>query len=179
MNDATALSVTLHVVGAALLAALSGSGCTLLIPGATPHDIALDADKQEHRRCDTDPVDPRLYSPGIVESVSPYYRHVMGGPNGSEAHFAGARLELRPLPGVTAELLERGLMCRSAELMLGHAVPHPNEPYFLKDAWVSFHVQSGGGAFAVNLVAEDDEHGREIYTRAVAFARGAPGPDSR
>jgi hypothetical protein len=164
-----------HRLAVAALLAMTSVGCTLLMPGTTPH-VARDAEQQERKRCDAGPVDPRLYGPGIVEGAIPHYRYVMGGPNGKETHFAGAEIHLRPLPGVTAELLERGLMCRSAKLMLGHATPLPNERYFLPDGWVKIDVQSGGGSFAVLLIAEDDGHGREIYARAQEFANQAGAP---
>ena len=144
-------------------------GCTLLIPGTMPHDLHADAAEQERRRCDPVPVDPSLYGPAIVERVSPHYAYVMGGPNGRETHLAGAELEVRPLPGVTAEVLERALMCRSAKLLLEHATPLPSEPYFLPDGWVKVDVRSGSGSFVVSLIAEDDAHGREILARAQAF----------
>jgi len=102
--------------------------CTTPIPGVMPREISRDAVIQERERCDRTPVDPRIYGAEVVQQVEPYYRHVVGWPNGREARFAGAELRLRPLPGVTAELLERGLTCRSARLMLGHAEPAPAEP---------------------------------------------------
>jgi hypothetical protein len=145
-------------------------GCTGIIPGVTPHDIRYDAAQLEHDRCDPTPVDPRLYGVDIIAKVEPYYRFVMGGPSGSESHLAGAKLELRPLPGVTEELLERGLMCRSAQIMLGHAQGAPNEPYALTDSWVKIDVKSGHGAFVVTVSAEDPNRAREVLDRARAFA---------
>jgi hypothetical protein len=154
---------------AALLALTSGAGCTTLIPGTTRHDVRRDATKLEHDRCDATPVDPRIYSAEIVQQVAVHYDYVMGGPSGREARFGGAELQLRPLPGVTAELLERGLMCRSAQRMLGRVPVAPNEPYYLPDGWVKIDVRSGGGTFIVSLSAEDAAHGRAIYERARAF----------
>jgi hypothetical protein len=151
--------------------------CTTLIPGTMPHDLHRDAVALEHDRCDPTPVDPRLYGTDIVQKVEPYYRYVMGGPNGREARFAGAELHVRPLPGVTAELLERGLSCRAAQLVLGHAEPAPNEPYFLPDGWVKVEVRSGGGSFVVSLSGEDWDRGHTIYARARAFvSRPPPAP---
>jgi hypothetical protein len=156
----------------ALVAALGthASACTGIIPGATPHDVRYDAEALEHDRCDPTPVDPRVYGPAIIAKVEPYYRYVMGGPNGGESHLTGAQLELRPLPGVTVELLERGLLCRSAQVMLGHATPASNEPYAFADSWVKIDVKSGRGTFIVTLAAEDSSRAREILERAKAFA---------
>jgi hypothetical protein len=145
-------------------------GCTGIIPGLMPHDVRYDAARLEHDQCDATPVDPRLYGPGLVQKVEPYYHFVMGGPNGGEARLAGARLELRPLPGVTEELLERGLECRSAQVMLGQAEPATNEPYAFTDGWVRIDVKPGRGAFVVTLTAEDSTRAREVLARAHAFA---------
>jgi len=149
---------------------LMSAGCTTLIPGTMPHDLRFDATKLEHDRCDPSPVDPRLYSADAVLNVTPYTRHVMGGPSGMEAHLAGAQLELRPLPGVTGELLQRGLECRSAELVLGRVEPLPNEPYFLPGGWVRIDVKSGGGSFLVTVAAEEQRRTHEVLARAQAFA---------
>jgi hypothetical protein len=135
-----------------------------------PHDLRYDATKLEHDRCDPSPVDPRLYGGDIIAKVEPYYRYVMGGPSGGESHLAGAKLELRPLPGVTEELLERGLMCRSAQIMLGRVQAAPNEPYAFMDSWVKIDVEPGHGAFVVTLAPEDSTRAREVLEHARAFA---------
>jgi hypothetical protein len=158
----------------ALLLLPALGGCTGIIPGVMPHDLRYDAAKLEHDRCDPTPVDPRLYGPDIIQKVEPYYRFVMGGPNGGESHLAGAQLELRPLAGVTEELLERGLECRSAQIMLGHAQALANEPYAFADSWVRIDVKSGHGAFVVSLAAEDSARAREVLERARAFAPPRP-----
>jgi hypothetical protein len=156
-----------------LLTLSAVTACTGIIPGTMPHDIRYDAAALERERCDSSPVDPRIYSASIIQKVEPYYRHVMGGPSGLEARFSGVQLELRPLPGVTIELLERGLMCRSAQAMLGHVEPAANEPYFLPDAWVKIDVSSSHGAFLVTLAAEDPARAHELFERAKAFASPA------
>ncbi len=158
----------------ATFGALTLPACTNILPGVMPHDLRYDAAALERDRCDREPVDPRLYSAALVIRAEPFYRVTMGGPNGSESHLAGAKLELRPLPGVTLELLERGLSCRSAQVMLGHAEAAPNEPYALLNSWVKVDVQSGRGAFVVTLVAEDTARAREVLDRAKAFAASSP-----
>jgi hypothetical protein len=146
------------------------AGCTGIIPGVAPHEIRYDAAALEHDRCDPTPVDPRIYGRDIIQKVEPFYRYVMGGPNGKEAHLAGAQLELRPLPGITGELLERGLQCRSAQVMLGHVVAANSEPYALADRWVRIDVKSGGGSFIVTIAPEDGTRAHEVWDRARAFA---------
>ena len=160
----------------ALVAALGAhaSACTGIIPGATPHDVRYDAEALEHDRCDPTPVDPSIYGAGIITRVEPYYHFVMGGPNGGESHLAGAQLELRPSPGLTGEMLERGLMCHAAQVMLGHAPAAPSEPYAFADGWVKIEVKSGHGAFIVSLSAEDPTRAREVLGRALAFEGSNP-----
>jgi len=174
------LAIRVHRLSRCCLSTLAPAGvlsaCTTLLPGTMPHNIERDATALERNRCDATPVDPRLYAAATVQKVEPYYRYSLGGSSGREAHFAGAELELRPFPGVTAELLERGLMCRSAQLMLGHAEGPPDEPYFLPHGWVKIDVQSGHGAFVVSLSSEDAERGHEVYDRARSFAGLAPLP---
>ncbi len=157
-----------------VLAALSAAAvaCTTLIPGTTPHEILRDARALERDRCDREPVDPRLYAPAIVTSVEPYYEYSMGGPNGREAHMAGAVLHLRPLAGLTAELLDRGLLCHAAQLVLGHAPVGDDDPYVLPGGWVKIDVRSGGASFVVRVTADDPGRARELYDRARRFSGG-------
>jgi hypothetical protein len=157
------------------LSSLLAAGCTVFIPGVGPRSVASDAAKQAKSTCGAEPTDPRLYGPDLVEDVAPYYRHVMGGPNGAEVRFAGAELRVRPVTGVTEELLERVLLCHSAREMGTGVATTPNDPYVLGDRWVTIDVRSDHGAFVVRVSTEDSDGGREIYARAQAFARGGSG----
>jgi hypothetical protein len=149
------------------------AGCTTLIPGTLPHDLVYDARRLERDRCDPTPVDPHLYSAELVQSVEPLYQYVMGGPNGREAHLSGAELHLRPLPGLTTELLERGLSCHAAQLVLGRATAEPDDPYVLPAGWVKLDVSSGGASFNVKLTADDPGRAHEVVERATRFVHAA------
>jgi hypothetical protein len=152
-------------------------GCGTQAPVQSANDAQLAANHQEQSSCSGQAMDPRLYSASIVQNVAPLYEYVQGGPNDREAHLWGAELQLRPLAGVTMEFLARTLMCRSAQLTLGHAAPASNEPYFLPDGWVTVSVRSGAGTFVVRLASGDPGQGREILRRARAFAGGTdPSP---
>jgi hypothetical protein len=173
MRRARTVRMILPVL-AAIGQLLGCTGVTGIIPGVMPHDLRYDAATLEHDRCDPTPVDPHIYGSDIIVKVEPYYHLVMGGPNGQESILAGAQLELRPSPGLTVEMLERGLTCRAAQVMLGHAEPAPGEPYALTDSWVKIDVKSGHGSFLVNLSAEDPKRAREVLDRARAFAASNP-----
>ena len=149
-------------------------GCYGFLPQPTRTDRVRAATAQEHKKCDSQPVDPRQFAPEAVESVAPFYQYVPTG-SGREARLHGAELHLQPLPGMTSELVTHALSCRSAELVLGHARPEAdaNEPYWLPDGWVKIDVRSEDGSFVVTLDGEDLPEAKEILARAQAFAAKA------
>jgi hypothetical protein len=155
----------------AVLLALGASGCSGLL-GLLPEPVHVDrirtAAEQEYRRCDAEPIDPRVFGSGVVESVTPLYRYVQTGSN-REARLHGAELRLHPLPGMTAELMMRTLSCRSARLVLGRVEGSPNEPYWLPDGWVKIDVRSDDGSFVVALEGEDLPEAKDVLARAQAF----------
>jgi len=154
-----------------VLLALGASGCSGLL-GLLPEPVHVDrirtAAEQEYRRCDAEPIDPRVFGSGVVESVTPLYRYVQTGSN-REARLHGAELRLHPLPGMTAELMMRTLSCRSARLVLGRVEGSPNEPYWLPDGWVKIDVRSDDGSFVVALEGEDLPEAKDVLARAQAF----------
>jgi hypothetical protein len=148
------------------------SGVYGLVPAPNHADRVRIASEQERRKCDAEPADPRLFSPAIVESTAPLYGHVQAG-DGPGARLHGAELRLRPLPGMTAEILTRAFACRSARLVLGRVEAAPSEPYFLPDGSVKIDVRSDDGSFVVAVQGEDVAEDREILARARAFAPDA------
>ncbi len=151
-------------------------GCSAYFFGFVPQPVHADrvraATEQERRRCDSQPVDARVYGPDVVESATPYYLYVQNG--GSRAAILhGAEVRIRPLPGMTPELITRVISCRSAQLVLGHAQPADDEPYWLPDGWVKIDVRSDDGSFVVALDGEDLPEAKEILARAQAFAARA------
>jgi hypothetical protein len=162
--------------GALAFGAIALSGCASgvygLIPAPNHADRVQVATEQERKKCDRDPPDARLFAPETVESVAPHYLYVMIG-GGREARLHGAELQLRPLPGMTPEIVVRTLDCRSARLVLGHAEGAASEPYWLPDGWVKIDARSEDGSFVVTVDGEDLPEAKEILARAQAFAARA------
>jgi hypothetical protein len=155
-----------------LFAALS-CACYGFLPHPDHVDRVREATAQEHKRCTSPSVDPRIFSPDDVEGVAPLYSYVQTSGSNREARLLGAEVRLRPLPGITTELLTYVLDCRSAELVLGRVQGADNEPYWLPDGWVKISVSSADGNFVVGLEGEDTAESREILARAQAFAAQA------
>ena len=156
------------------LARWPSSGCYGFLPAPPQRrDRVREATEQEHKRCGSEPVDPRIYSADDVESVAPLYTFVPTSGSNREARLRGAEVRLRPLPGVTPELLTHILSCRSAQLVLGRVHEGENEPYWLPDGWVKIGVRSEDASFVVALEGEDFVEAKEILARAQAFAAQA------
>jgi hypothetical protein len=156
------------------LAPLALVGCYGFLPQPTRTDRVRSATEEERKRCDAQPIDPRLFAPEDVESVAPFYRYVQTG-GAREARLHGAEVRLRPLPGMTPELIARALSCRSAQLVLGRVQEGAgvSEPYWLPDGWVKIDVRSDDGSFVVSLAGEDLVEAKEILARAEGFAARA------
>jgi hypothetical protein len=158
------------VLGAVTISAfLTAAGCMGFLPAPTHVDRVRQASEQERTRCVAQPADPRLFGPDVVEGVAPFYLYVNSA-NNREARLHGAEIRLRPLPGMTPELVGHDLMCHSAQVVLGHAQSWPNDPYWLPDGWVKISVRSDDSSFVVALDGEDIEEAKEILARAKAFA---------
>ena len=151
--------------------ALPSTGCAGFLFGGGHKDPLHEAARGEREMCGGDPIDPRIYGPDVVLRVEPEEFWVQSGRSDRAVRLAGAKLHLRPLPGVTAELLARGLKCREARVVLGREPAAPNEPYALPDSWVKIDVSSGDGSFVVGLEAEDIDHAKVVLARASAFAK--------
>ena len=111
-----------------------------------------------------------MLSPGAVESVEPAYSYVKSGPNDHEARLRGARIHVRPLPGMTKESMTRALECHEARVTLGREPPIDDDPYVLADTWVDIDVDSEGDGFAVNARVDEIETARRVLDRAKRFA---------
>lgn len=111
-----------------------------------------------------------LLSPNAIDSVEPTYSYVMGGPNAREARLGGARIHVRPLPGLSRELVQRSLECHEARATLGVVTAQPDDPYVLPDRWLTIDVESEGDSFVVHVRADDPDDARRILDRAARFA---------
>ncbi len=155
------------------LLALLSSGCISFfgfVPVPNHADRIRVATEQEHKKCDSQAVDPRLFGPEVVESVEPLYSHVSTSGSNVATRLHGAEVHIRPLPGVTVEYLAHVLQCRSARLVLGRVEAPPNEPYWLPNGLVKIDVRSESGDFVVSLDGEDLAEAKDILARAQAFA---------
>jgi hypothetical protein len=106
-----------------------------------------------------------------VVSVEPIYAHIVTT-GSSEERIDGAKLVVRPPPGVSAEQMTRVLQCHGARVLLGqlNADSVRNDPYWLPDRWVNIEVTSENGNFAVTLMADSIRDNLEVLTHASAFA---------
>jgi hypothetical protein len=158
----------LVALAALAFAGASVTACYGFLPAPVRKDRVREATEQAKKKCDAQPVDPRIFGDADVESVEPLYAYVQTSGN-REARLLGAELKLRPLPGFTPELVAHVLACRSAELVLGRVQSGTNDPYWLPDGWVKIGVRSDDGSFVVALEGEDIVEAREILARARAF----------
>jgi hypothetical protein len=157
-----------------VLVSTASSACYGFLPAPERRDRIREATQQEQKRCTSQAaVDARIFGADDVAGVAPLYSYVQTSGSNREARLRGAEVRLRPLAGLTPELLTYALSCRSAQLVLGHAQAAENEPYFLPDGWVKVDVHSADGDFVVALEGEDLAESKEILARAQAFAAQA------
>jgi hypothetical protein len=106
-----------------------------------------------------------------VLSVEPIYAHIMTA-SSSEERVDGAKLIVRPPPGMSAEQMTRVLQCHSARALLGQVNRDAvrNDPYWLADRWVSIEVKPENGNFAITLSADSVRDNLEVLNHASGFA---------
>lgn len=124
----------------------------------------------------TDEAAAPLLAPAAIDSVEPAYAHVKSGPNDREPRLRGARIHVRPLPGLSRESIARSLECHESRVVLGEGSSPPDDPYVLAGRWLDITVDSEGDGFAVRVEPEandDPEAPRAILERARRYAAGA------
>ncbi|MDP9150980.1 MAG: hypothetical protein M3O36_13705 [Myxococcota bacterium] len=152
----------------ALLAAGSVwmAGCFLspLPDTRTPADFA----QALERRCASvsDDSSEAMRAPAIVESVEPAYSFVSSASMDRQAILRGARVHLRPLPGLSRESLQRSLECHQAGVVLGKWHAPPNDPYTLPGEWLEVEAQSEGDGFVINVRAHARPQAELVLDRA-------------
>ncbi len=106
-----------------------------------------------------------------VLSVEPLYSHIMTA-NNVEMRVDGAKMLVRPPPGVSAEQMTRILQCHGARVLLGQVNRDAvrSDPYWLPDSWVSIKVTPEQGNFAVTLSTETIRDGLAVLGRANHYA---------
>lgn len=145
-------------------------GCRLFLPMPdlrTPADHAreLETKCKSTLADDTAPV----FSASVIESVEPAYSHVSSGPGDREARLRGARIHVRPLPGLSRESLQRDLECHEARVTLGTAQAVADDPYVLPDRWLDIDVDSEGDGFVALVRVDAFEDARAVLARARRF----------
>jgi hypothetical protein len=111
-----------------------------------------------------------LLPTGAVDSVEPSISHVQSGSMDPEARLRGARIHVRPLPGMSKESLTRLLECHEAAVVLGTTPATDLDPYTLANRWLDIDVVSEGDGFAVSVENNDIATARRVLERANAYA---------
>jgi hypothetical protein len=160
----------LVAVGVALAAVGCATGS-----GSEPAKSAADqAAAMEQARC-APGFDQSILTPVLdreaVEAVEPLYSRAQDGKSGESARLLGAVVRVRPLPGMTAELLDRGLECYSARRVLGRIPDNstPNDPFWLPGRMVDIDAESARDGFEVGIRGQTVDDAQEILIRANAF----------
>lgn len=111
-----------------------------------------------------------FYSPGQVYAARELERREFVARAIQRKRTQGAELFVHAPPNITGEFLERALSCHA---WTGQAA-HPNDPLHPAEGRVTnVSVRSAGGSFAVQVVSDEPQVGREIWARARAFASGS------
>jgi hypothetical protein len=154
----------------ALAAGLSGcSGIPFLSPDVrTPADRAREIEP----KCQGfgDETAAPLLARSAIDSVEPAYSHVQSGPVSQEARLRGARIHVRPLPGLSREAMDRSLECHEARVMLGRVLAGPDDPYVLEGNWLDIDVDSQGDGFVVSILGDNIDAARRVLDKAQRFA---------
>ena len=109
-----------------------------------------------------------LLSPSAVDSVEPSYSYVQSGPGDREARLRGARIHVRPLPGLSRESIQRSLECHESRVVLAQSPAPAADPYQLSGHWLDIDVDSEGDGFVVKVepTETDTDLAREVLARA-------------
>jgi hypothetical protein len=107
--------------------------------------------------------------PSGIESVQPSYAYVASSSTMREARLRGARLFLRPAPGLSRESLQRSLECHQSRVVLGGERELPDDPYVLPGAWLDIGAASTGDGFVVDVQADTFQDAQRVLDRARRF----------
>jgi hypothetical protein len=169
-------------LAARAVACLAAAGCAMFSPlpdTRTPADRAREifplckgVREQE--------MAPLLSARGI-DAVQAAYANVPSGVGALEKRLRGARLQLRPTPGMSSEALTRSLECHQARFALGQLTPGPDDPFVLPGAWLDLDASSARDSFVVVVSADEADDARQVLARARRFVASAgttsePGP---
>jgi hypothetical protein len=116
-----------------------------------------------------------LLSPESVDSVEPSYSYVQTG-NDRRANLRGARIHVKPLPGLSPEAMTRTLECHEVAVVLRGQAPLKDDPYFLPGRWVDVDVSSDTDGFIVLASVIRTEEAQVVLDHARQFAADAVPP---
>jgi hypothetical protein len=111
-----------------------------------------------------------MLSPQAVDAVEASYSHTPAGPVDRQAQLRGARLHIRPMPGLTGEALLRSLECHQAAVTVGKTAAAAEDPYVLAGSWLDLDVDSERGGFVVLVRSDSFEEAKAVLDRARRFA---------
>ena len=162
------------VLGAFCLAV---TGCALLSPlpdMRTPADRA----REVSPLCKSVGEDgmATLLSPAFIDTVQPAYATVPSGAAEREARLRGARIQLRPMPGMSTEGLTRAVECHQSRVALGEVAPVADDPYVLPGSWLDLDATSARDSYVIVVSAGDIEDDRQVLERARRFVARAATP---
>lgn len=153
-------------------------GVPFLLPDTRgPADFARDVEPKCKTFPETDAAS--LLSRDAFDSVEADYDHVNSGPADREARLSGAKLHVRPLPGLSRETIARRIECHQARVVLGQAPSPPDDPYTLPGHWLDIAVDSEGDGFVVLVRADTFAEAQEALARARRFYAPAAAPPGR
>jgi hypothetical protein len=166
-----------RVPALALLAWLPASTGSCRIFSPLPDmRTALDHAREIEPRCKGLPGPPLLETlpPTAIDSVEPAYSYVQSGPVSPEARLRGARIRVRPLPGLSREALTRSLECHEVEVTLGGAPPDQDDPFVSAGLWLDVDVDSERDGFSVFIRTDEFTDAQQVVERARRYAAKRP-----
>jgi hypothetical protein len=112
-----------------------------------------------------------LQNTAVLSAEPTYFYPTTAGASGGGT-VTGAKLLVRPPPGVSSLDMTRALQCHSAKMLLGQVDPATfrDDPYSLPGAWVDIDVKPEGGNLAVRVTADRVPENLALVHRAMAFA---------
>ncbi len=144
------------------------SGCVAFVPESRdPRTLAAAEIK---RTCTGARGDVASIAP--LDTVEPLYVR-RPSKSGHDTHLMGARLRLRPVAGVTPQLLERALRCHQARAALADIPVTERDPWVLPGVWMNIEVQGDGAELVASVSSDRGDEARAILARATRVSRGA------
>ncbi len=154
-----------YLIGYASIVTMASAACSASPPPAAK------AAQTEQLQCvpgQTAEQEDQLVRSTRVLAVQPIYSHVRTSNNDAEERVNGAKLLVRPPPGMTIETMTRFLQCHSARILLGQtsAEAVASDPYWLPDTWMNIQVHPEDGNYAVTLSANSIDDNLKVLNRA-------------